>query len=56
MIIVNSNMIDYFRQRHNQCVTKAVPAATELAPLDLMQPEFPDIGPDSVPLYAGTDL
>lgn len=51
-----SSSLKNHRQRHNQCVTKAVPPATELAPLDLIQPEFPDIGPDSVPLYTGTNL
>jgi hypothetical protein len=37
-------------------VTKAVLTGIELAPAELVQPQFPDIEPDSVLLYAGTDL
>jgi hypothetical protein len=46
----------HFRQRHNQCVAKTALTRTDLAPPELAQPEFLDIGSDTVLLYTGTDL
>ncbi|PNF25653.1 hypothetical protein B7P43_G00634 [Cryptotermes secundus] len=51
-----SSSLKSHRQRHNQCVRKSVLTGLELAPAELVQPEFPDIVPDPGLLYAGTDL